>query len=57
MKKLDFFSFFMRLKVISGGKESGAFTNQRNKKNYFQCSGNSRLTIPFFKVIVDTVFL
>ncbi len=57
MKKLEFFSFFMLLKVISGGKESGAFTNQGNKKNYFQCSDKSRLTIPFFKVIVDTVFL
>ena len=46
----------MVIKAIPGGKESGAFTNQENKKNYFQCSDKSRLTIPFFKVIVDTVF-
>lgn len=56
MKKLDFFLFFMIIKAIPGGKESGAFANQENKKNYFQQTGNSRLTIPLFKVIVNLIF-
>ena len=46
----------MIIKAIPGGKESGAFANQENKKNYFQQTGNSRLTIPLFKVIVNLIF-
>ena len=41
----------MIIKAIPGGKESGAFANQENKKNYFQQTG-----IPLFKVIVNLIF-